>query len=43
MRRNSTENTGEFEFYENDDILTLSTCNGSNTSSRYVIQAKKIQ
>lgn len=43
MRQNSIEDTGEFEFSETDSILTLSTCNGNNTSSRYVIQAIRIQ
>lgn len=42
MHQNSIEDTGEFSFTKTDSILTLSTCNGSNTSSRYVIQAIKI-
>ena len=43
MRQDSIEETGTFEFSETDNILTLSTCNGNNTSSRYVIQAIRIQ
>ena len=43
MRQNSMEDTGEFVFSDTDSILTLSTCNGNNTSSRYVIQALRIQ
>lgn len=43
MKQNSIEETGEFTFSNNDSILTLSTCNGSNTTSRYVVQAVKIR
>lgn len=43
MRQNSGIDTGEWEFQEDDKILTLSTCNGAEgTSSRYVVQALKI-